>query len=51
MASMTLTFFVVVYNELGASGGNFFVRNLLNAIGLGCFEVGATLIAGTPPID
>lgn len=45
-ASISLTFFVVLYNELGASGGHFIVRNLLNAIGLACFEVGATLIAG-----
>lgn len=45
-ASVALTFFTFLYNELRGNG-HFVMRNLLNALGTGCFELGATLVAGT----
>ena len=46
-ASVSLVFFTVVYDELGAHAGNWLVRNTVNACGFASFEAGATLIAGT----
>lgn len=43
MAVIAITFW---YNELGGSGNHWFIRNLLNGIGFGAFETGATLLAG-----
>jgi hypothetical protein len=35
------------YNEFGGSSNRWIIRNWLNGIGFGAFDVGATLIAGT----
>ena len=39
---MTLTW---IYNDLGGADEHFLIRNLLNACGLLCFTVGATIVA------
>jgi len=43
VAVLAITFW---YNELGSSGNHWLTRNLLNGIGFGAFEIGATLLAG-----
>jgi 4-hydroxybenzoate polyprenyltransferase len=45
-ASVAVIAITCWYNELGGSGNHWFTRNLLNGIGFGAFETGATLLAG-----
>lgn len=45
-ASTAVIIITAWYNELGGGGGHWFIRNLLNGIGFGAFETGATLLAG-----
>ncbi|KAJ7616114.1 UbiA prenyltransferase family-domain-containing protein [Roridomyces roridus] len=44
-ASLWLTAFTSMYNELGGSGKHFAVRYLLNGLGFAAFEAGTTLVA------
>ncbi|KAH8110330.1 UbiA prenyltransferase family-domain-containing protein [Phellopilus nigrolimitatus] len=46
-ASIALSVFTYVYDDLGFSGGHWFGRNAVNALGVGSFEVGACLVAGS----
>lgn len=46
-ASIALVAVTIIYNELSAHSGHWAVRNLVNAVGLACFEAGSTLIART----
>ena len=45
-ASVAMAVFVYIYNELEFNS-HWLGRNILNGAGLTCFEMGATLIAGT----
>lgn len=45
-ASAWLSIFIYIYNELSYNA-HWLSRNLLNGAGLACFEIGATLIAGS----
>ena len=45
-ASMALCFFTYIYDEGGYAAGHWLGKNVLNALGLASFEVGACLIAG-----
>ncbi|KAK7058009.1 S-adenosyl-L-methionine-dependent methyltransferase, partial [Favolaschia claudopus] len=44
-ASMALSAFTAMYNELGGSGSHFAVRYMLNGLGFAAFEAGTTLVA------
>ena len=44
-ASVALVIFSYMYNDLGGANENYIVRNILNACGLTCFSVGATVVA------
>ncbi|KAJ7616433.1 hypothetical protein FB45DRAFT_1105532 [Roridomyces roridus] len=44
-ASLLLTAFTTMYNELGGSGSHFVVRYALNGLGFAAFEAGTTLVA------
>lgn len=46
MASAAVIMITAWYNEFGGGGSHWFIRNLLNGIGFGAFETGATLLAG-----
>lgn len=46
---MILSLLAWVYNEAGVAAGHWIGRNVVNAMGLSTFEVGACLIAGTGP--
>lgn len=43
--SALLISLTIIYNELGTAA-HWFTRNVVNGLGLGTFELGATLIAG-----
>ena len=49
MASIALVALTILYDELGAHRGHWFVRNAVNAAGFTSFEVGAALVAGQSP--
>ncbi|KAF8212577.1 hypothetical protein K438DRAFT_1902713 [Mycena galopus ATCC 62051] len=44
-SSMTLSVFVLMYNELRGSGAHFLTRYGLNGLGFAAFEAGTTLVA------
>ncbi|KAJ7174609.1 UbiA prenyltransferase family-domain-containing protein [Mycena filopes] len=44
-ASMALSAFTAMYNELGGSGSHFVVRYALNGLGFAAFEAGTALVA------
>ncbi|KAF7357998.1 S-adenosyl-L-methionine-dependent methyltransferase [Mycena venus] len=44
-ASMALSVFTIMYNELRGSGAHFMTRYALNGLGFAAFEAGTTLIA------
>lgn len=44
--SIAFVVLTVLYNELGAHKMNWIVRNIVNALGFGCFGLGASLVAG-----
>jgi 4-hydroxybenzoate polyprenyltransferase len=46
LASAALIMMTIIYDELGAHAGHWMVRNVVNALGFGCFEVGSSLVAG-----
>lgn len=46
-ASVCLVALTMIYNELGAHSNHWVIRNIMNAVGLGSFGWGASLIAGT----
>lgn len=46
-ASVGVIAITIWYNEFSGSGDHWFIRNLLNGIGFGAFQTGATLLAGT----
>ncbi|CDO69434.1 hypothetical protein BN946_scf184791.g29 [Trametes cinnabarina] len=48
-ASIALVALTIIYDELGAHGRHWIIRNLVNALGFASFEVGATLVAGNDP--
>ncbi|KAI0827783.1 UbiA prenyltransferase family [Trametes gibbosa] len=48
-ASVALVALTLIYNELTAHRRHWIIRNVVNALGFGSFEVGATLIAGADP--
>jgi 4-hydroxybenzoate polyprenyltransferase len=45
-ASAGLVMMTIIYDEMGAHAGHWILRNTVNALGFGCFEVGSTLVAG-----
>jgi 4-hydroxybenzoate polyprenyltransferase len=45
--SVVLALLIIVYNEYSAHRIHWIVRNVLCALGLMLFEIGATLVAGT----
>ena len=45
VASAMLCIFTYIYNELGLAT-HWITKNVLNALGFACFELGATLVAG-----
>ncbi|KAJ7142153.1 UbiA prenyltransferase family [Mycena crocata] len=45
-ASVGIVVITVCYNEFGGGGYHWFIKNLLNGLGFGAFQVGATLLAG-----
>lgn len=45
-ASVALSIFTFIYNELHGHSGHFVVKNVLNGTGFASFELGATLVAG-----
>ena len=49
MASIALVALTILYDELGAHRGHWFVRNAVNAAGFTSFEIGAALIASKLP--
>ena len=49
MASIALVALTILYDELGAHRGHWFVRNAVNAAGFTSFEVGAALVASKLP--
>ncbi|KAF7795537.1 hypothetical protein EIP86_006699 [Pleurotus ostreatoroseus] len=51
MASVAVIMITAWYNELGGSGNHWFIRNLLNGIGFGAFETGATLLADFKDVE
>lgn len=46
-ASIGIALLSILYNEVGAHTGHWFPRNCLIALDLGCFELGASLVAGS----
>ena len=49
MASIALVALTILYDELGAHRGHWFVRNAVNAAGFTSFEIGAALVASKLP--
>ncbi|KAF5387424.1 hypothetical protein D9757_007796 [Collybiopsis confluens] len=45
-ASLAIVGFTTWYNEFGGSNQHWFIRNILNGLGFGSFNMGATLLAG-----
>ncbi|KAJ7852369.1 UbiA prenyltransferase family [Mycena olivaceomarginata] len=48
-SSLALVFFTIIYDEMGAHGGHWLLRNTVNAAGFASFEFGATLTAAHDP--
>ncbi|OJT08398.1 hypothetical protein TRAPUB_737, partial [Trametes pubescens] len=48
-ASAVFAFLALLYNEFAAHRRHWIIRNVMNALALAAFEVGATLIAGADP--
>jgi len=46
VASIAIALLSIMYNELSGHTGHWFPRNCLIALDLGCFELGASLVAG-----